>query len=88
MSCILYELFYGKINPFERRIEQTPEYDTATQALISLENELLSTFDDGQKELYKQLTFALSAVQTIENAQLYKEAFKLGAKITLECFSK
>ena len=88
MRNILEELYYGNIRPGEATFSKGEEYRKAANQIVSIEAALMSSLDEVGQELYRQLTFAQIACGSIENAQIYADGFRTGAKIILACISQ
>ena len=87
MRKILFELYYGNIRPSEGTFPKDEEYRTASNQVVSIEAALLSNLDEVSQELYRQLTFAQIACDSIENAYAYADGFRTGVSIMLDCVS-
>ena len=68
MQKILFEFYYGNINPCEGTFPKEDEYRKAADQAVSIESELMAKLDDEGQELYRQLTFALITRDSIEDA--------------------
>ena len=88
MHNILSELYHGNITPSESAYIKGKDYKKAARQVCDIEESLLSQLDDGGKELYSQLPFAIIERDSIENAQIFTDAFRLGANIMLACFCR
>ena len=88
MQNILHELYYGNVRLCEGKVPKEEEYRKAADKVVAIESALMSKFDDTEQELYRQLTFALITLGSIENAYIYADGFRTGARIMLECMSQ
>lgn len=88
MENIIHELYHGNIRPTDGRFPQLPKYKAAAEEVTKIENNLLALLNDEGKELYRQLTLAAIPRDVIENAYAFEEAFKLGARIMLNCLTE
>ena len=85
MKNILFELYYGNLDPCEDTYPKEKEYRKAAKQVTSLEADLLLKLDDTGQELYQQLTYALIARRSIEDAYTFANGFRIGANIMLAC---
>ncbi len=84
MDKILEELWYGNINPQESDLSNTPEIKEITKNTARHRENLERTLSDEQKELLTQLTDSMYDFERIYELEIFKYAFKLGARITAE----
>jgi len=76
MRKILEELYYGNIRPCEGEFPKEEEYRVATNQVVAIESALMERLDDVSQELYRQLTFALIACDSLEAARIYADGFR------------
>lgn len=79
----LEEFWYGNIDP--------AEYDTSSKEYIRLqericgnEERLRTTMTDEQKELFEKYTVCVQERQTVTDCLIFRNSFKLGARMMLE----
>lgn len=83
-ASVLEELWYGNIEPSEYDCFPCPEYKTALRLLSRNEEKLLSTLNEEQKALFTLCAESQRELQSISERQLFKNSFRLGARIMLE----
>ena len=83
MRSILEELFYGNICPNT----DCRSYDKETKQLMGYiadhHDNLLSTLNDQQKELFEKFDDCYNELTDINEREIFAYAFKLGAKLML-----
>ena len=84
MKTILEELFYGNINPETDCRSNTKESRQLMGYIADHHDSLLETLDDKQKELLKKFDDCHSELLDINERNIFKSAFTLGARIMLE----
>ena len=79
----LEDFWYGNIDPVE--------YDTSSKEYIRLqericgnEERLRTTMTDEQKELFEKYTVCVQERQTVTDCLMFRNSFKLGARMMLE----
>ena len=83
-TSVLEELWYGNIEPSEYDCSPCPEYKTALHLLSRNEEKLLSTLSDEQKALFTRCAESQRELQSISERLLFKNSFRLGARLMLE----
>lgn len=78
---ILEEFWYGNIDPAEYDASPSKDYN---QLISRNEEKLLATMTDAQKELFSRYTDCVREFQTMAECLLFKNSFRLGARIMLE----
>ena len=81
---ILEEFWYGNIEPMEYGSFYNEEYKELLRLIIKNEEKLKATFSDEQKELFSKYTDCVHEFQTISECLLFKNSFRLGARMMLE----
>lgn len=84
---ILYDLYYDRIFPFEEICPTQPEYQTLSEELSSLENQLRGRLSEEDMKLYLRAERAESSLLSLEVAQAFVEGFRLGGNILLSTLS-
>lgn len=88
MKKILAQLYNGDIVPNEWIIPSSKEYWKERDKEIDLVNELRKDFTIEQKKLYNKIEEQNSLVFGMEVELTFIEAFKLGARIIMECYEE
>lgn len=83
-ASVLEELWYGNIEPSEYGCSPSREYAEALRLLSRNEEKLLSTLSDEQKALFTRCAESRRELQSITERLLFKNSFRLGARLTLE----
>lgn len=81
---ILEEFWYGNIEPTDYDADASKEYKQALRLITKNEEKLHATMTDEQKELFSRYTDAVREYQTMAECLLFRNSFKLGAKMMLE----
>lgn len=81
---ILEEFWYGNIEPTDYDADASKEYKEALRLITKNEEKLHATMTDEQKELFSRYTDAVREYQTMAECLLFRNSFKLGAKMMLE----
>ena len=82
---VLKELYYGNINPHEKRVVSNLEFEKHVKVI--LENEELSiTLKNEEKYLFEQLLAAHEEVSSLELLEYFIEGWKLGSRFMLDTF--
>ena len=84
MKTILEELFYGNIDPETDCRSNTKESRQLMGYIADHHDNLLESLDDKQKEILKKFDDCHSELIDINERDIFKYAFTLGAKIMLE----
>ena len=81
---ILEELWYGNIKPTDYDADAGKEYKDALRLISKNEEKLQASFTEEQKELFSRYTDAVREYQTMAECLLFRNSFRLGARIMLE----
>lgn len=81
---ILEEFWYGNLDPAEYYASPSQEYKELLQLISRNEDKLLATMTDAQKELFSRYTDCVREYQTMAEYLLFRNSFRLGAKMMLE----
>lgn len=81
---ILEELYFGHIQPCERRFKRDSQYAQALSEAIQTEEALNSSINDDQKKLFESFKSAQREVNVLTDAETFTSAFQLGAKIMMD----
>ncbi len=86
MKNFIEELYYGNINPNEKKFVRNTQYSKALETMSKIESEVLDRFSDGDKKPFNDMINAsdeLSACTSVEN---FKIGFVLGVRMMIDCF--
>ena len=81
---ILEELWYGNIAPTDYDADAGKAYKEVLRLISKNEEKLQASFTEEQKELFSRYTDALREYQTMAECLLFRNSFRLGARIMLE----
>lgn len=82
------QLYYGNIQPFNKRIEDGSAYQQAQCRFSDVIDALHKTLDAEEKVLLEQLTDDWNAINSIGREDSFVDGFQLGGKIALELYEK
>ena len=83
MRSILEELFYGNICPNTDCRSHDKEMKQLMGYIADHHDNLLSTLNDQQKELFEKFDDCYNELTDINEREIFAYAFKLGAKLML-----
>lgn len=83
MRSILEELFYGNICPNTDCRGHDKETKQLMGYIANHHDNLLSTLNDQQKELFEKFDDCYNELTDINEREIFAYAFKLGAKLML-----
>lgn len=83
-ASVLEELWYGNIEPSEYGCSPSREFAEALRLLSRNEEKLLSTLNEEQKALFTRCAESRRELQSITERLLFKNSFRLGARLMLE----
>ena len=81
---ILEEFWYGNIEPTEYDTSPCEEYRKALQLINRNEEELHAAMTDAQRELFSRYADSVREFQDMAEYLLFRNSFRLGAKMMLE----
>lgn len=81
---ILEDFWYGNIEPAEFDTSPSPEYREILLLISRNEDKLLATMTDAQKELFSRYTDCVREYQAMAECMLFRNSFRLGARMMLE----
>lgn len=84
MKQVIEGLYFGEINMQEMIDSSIPGYRKKIQQISDQEISFLKLLSIEEKELYKKLEGMKAEVMTLDNAKIFKEGFRLGARFMLE----
>ena len=80
---ILEEFWYGNIEPTEYDTS-SKEYKKLQELICRNEEKLNATMTDKQKERFQKYSDCVREYQTITDCPIFRNGFKLGARMMLE----
>lgn len=85
---ILEELWRGEISPNEKFMGENGTYRKQLKQLSEVRKKLSSALDDDGQAYLKEYEQIQVDLASIENREMFIEAFRLGAKIILDVVSE
>ena len=83
-KSIFEALYYGKINPSERKVRATPEKNDIERTIQALKNYFRKEFSAEDYERLEELENLYTEYHDCENINLFAHGFTVGALIMLE----
>ena len=83
-KSILEQLFNGELHPAEQCAPKSEEYKKALLGYREIKKKLVKTFDGKQHAMSETLCECYYKIVGMENAAIFAEGFKLGARMMLE----
>ena len=74
----LDELYYGNINPNEKRYKSHKPYDKAVKAFSDIENKLSKELNGENLKLFNELVNASDEISATSGVENFKTGFRLG----------
>ncbi len=82
------QLYYGSIQPFNKRIEDGSAYQQAQHHFCDVIDALYKTLTEEEKALLEQLTDDWNKINSIGREDSFVDGFQLGGRIALELYGK
>ena len=81
---VISELWYGNIEPQDRKIPRDKEYKQLLNKICKYEEQFRGIFSPEQQKAFEEYENATISVTAISEEASFVEGFRLGAKIVLE----
>ena len=81
---ILEEFWYGNVEPAEYDTSSSKEYKELLQLISRIEDKLLATMTEDQKELFTKYSDCVKEYQVMAECLLFQNSFRLGGRMMLE----
>ena len=75
------ELYYGNINPNEKRYKSHKPYDKAVQTFSDIEGKLTKVLSDKNLKLFNELVNASDEISATSGVENFKIGFRLGVQM-------
>ena len=75
------ELYYGNINPNEKRYKSHKPYDKAVQTFSDIEGKLTKVLSDENLKLFNELVNASDEISATSGVENFKIGFRLGVQM-------
>ena len=85
---LLEELWYGNIEPTDFDADAGKDYKEALRLISRNEEKLQATMTDEQKELFSRYMDCVREHQSMAECLLFRNSFRLGARIMLEVMAE
>ncbi len=79
------ELYYGNINPNEKRYKSHKPYDKAVRAFSDIENKLSKELNGENLKLFNELVNASDEISATSGVENFKIGFRLGVLMICDC---
>ncbi len=80
------ELYYGNINPNEKRYKSPTPYDKAVKTFSDIENKLSKKLNGENLKLFNELVNASDEISATSGVENFKIGFILGVQLMADCF--
>ena len=87
MNNTIKELWHGNIMPQSDRRNSTPEMKELLGYISRHHEDLLKTMTEEQKEIFEKFEDCWSEYSSLNDADLFEYAFKLGMNLAIEALS-
>ena len=83
---VLENLYNGNIEPTESEsLKHNPRYREGLALVGKLQQELMETLDEKQKELFEKYIDRANELSIVINEETFKTGYRLATKIMIEC---
>ena len=86
MKNFIEELYYGNINPNEKKFVRNTQYSKALETMSEIENEVLNKFSDEDKKLFNDMINASDEISACTSVENFTMGFVLGVRMMIDCF--
>ncbi len=80
------ELYFGNINPNEKRFDRDSQYARSLEEFCKNENNLSDMLSAEQQQLFNQLVNAHDEITSCTTIEYFKIGFILGVQLMTDCF--
>ena len=80
------ELYYGNINPNEKRYKKATPYDKALSIFTANEDKLKEALSGEHLKLFNELINASDEISATSGVENFKIGFILGVQLMADCF--
>ena len=80
------ELYYGNINPNEKKPNRNTQLSQAMELFSTNENELVEKLSKDEKELFNDMVNASDEISACTSVEYFKIGFILGVRMMIDCF--
>ena len=86
MMNFIEELYYGNINPNEKRFDTDSQYAKALKLFCKNENKLNEKLQGEESQIFNQLVNASDEIIACTGIENFKMGFILGVQLMADCF--
>lgn len=80
------ELYYGNINPNEKKPNRNTQLSKAMELFSKNENELVEKMSKDDKKLFNDMVNASDEISACTSVENFKIGFILGVRMMVDCF--
>ena len=80
------ELYYGNINPNEKKPHRNTQLSKAMELFSKNENELVEKMSKDDKKLFNDMVNASDEISACTSVENFKIGFILGVRMMVDCF--
>ena len=80
------ELYYGNINPNEKKPTRNTQLSKAMELFSKNENELVEKMSKDDKKLFNDMVNASDEISACTSVENFKIGFILGVRMMVDCF--
>lgn len=80
------ELYYGNINPNEKKPNRNTQLSKAMELFSKNENELVEKLSKDDKKLFNDIVNASDEISACTSVENFKIGFILGVRMMVDCF--
>ncbi len=82
------ELYYGNINPNEKKVNRDTQLSKAIELFSKNENELMEKLSKDDKKLFADMVNASDVISACTSIENFKIGFILGVRMMVDCFKE
>lgn len=82
------ELYYGNINPNEKKVNRDTQLSKAIELFSKNENELMKKLSKDDKKLFNDMVNASDEISACMSVENFKIGFILGVRMMVDCFKE
>lgn len=79
------ELYFGNINPNEKRIDKNSQYKKALESFCKYENELNNLLSGQELQIFNKLINVSDEITSCASIESFKIGFVLGVHMMIDC---
>lgn len=85
-ESMLYDLYFGRVSPWERKRIYTPEYNALIGKIIEMEEHFKNLLSSEEYEKFGEMQDLRGQAGIIESTDLFAYSFRLGALMMMDIF--